>query len=120
MARKVDDQETMAAFVPRGMVGDKDILAGNKRRLTRAELHRKAGPLIRAILAETCSWTGDEPPGDHRFVTFAINPTENAEMFVQFWSEPNEVVDWEVTSGEFHDDAAAWLPKDLAERLRPF
>ena len=120
MARKVDDQETIAVFVPRGMVGDKNILAGNKRRLTRAELHRKAGPHIRAILAETCSWTGDEPPGDHRFVTFAVHPTENTEVFVQFWSEPNDVVVWEVTSGEFHDDTAAWLPKDLAARLKPF
>ena len=120
MARKVDDQETMAVFVPRGMTGDKIILEGNRRRLSRADMHRKIGHRIRAVLAEACSWKGDEPPGDHRFVIFSMDPAEDVNVFIQFWSEPNDVVDWEVSSGEFHGPTAAWMPDDLAAKLRPF
>jgi hypothetical protein len=120
VARKVDDQETMAVFVPRGMVGDKTILEGNRRRLSRADMHRKIGHRIRAVLAEACSWKGDEPPGDHRFVVFSVDPAEDVNVFIQFWSEPNDVVDWEVSSGEFHEPTAAWMPDDLAAKLRPF
>jgi hypothetical protein len=115
-----DDQETIAMFVPRGMAGDQEILAGNKRRLRRSELQRKAAHRVRAILTETCRWTGHEPPGDYRWVTFSVNPTEGVNVYVQFWSEPNDVVLWEVASGEFNEATAAWMPKDLAARLRPF
>lgn len=120
MARKVDDQETMAVFVPRGMVGDKTILEGNRRRLSRADMHRKIGHRIRAVLAEACSWKGDEPPGDHRILALTINPTEGVQVYVQFWSEPDDVVEWEVSSGEFDEPTAAWMPDDLATKLKPF
>ena len=110
MARKVDDRETMAVFVPRGMAGDKTILEGNRRWLSRADMHRKIGHRIRTVLAEACSWNGDEPPDDHRFVVFSVDPAEDVNVFIQFWSEPNDVVEWEVSSGEFHEPTAAWMP----------
>jgi hypothetical protein len=111
--------ERSAIFVPSGLAGTRKILAGNKRRLTRAELHQKAGEAIREGVAGACLWPPDARLGDYRFVVFAIMPAKGVDVFVQLWSEPDGPVEWEVSSGQFNDKTAAWMPKDLDARLRP-
>lgn len=81
----------------------------DRRRLI-AKAHQMIGDdlLIRRLtkaVAETCLWDTQLEdrtwrPGDYRFMTLAVSQDEG-QSFVQLWSEPHDVVVFEVASGRY-------------------
>jgi hypothetical protein len=73
------------------------------------------------LIWATCRWArGDWTIGDYRFLVFSTNPSKQVNLYVQFWSEPQEPVLWEVSSGRWNppaDKAMAGAPTKHVKRL---
>jgi hypothetical protein len=67
-------------------------------------------PTLAARLWATCCWPDSMSDGwkigDYNFLILSASPEKDTDIYIQFWSEPGEVVCAEVGSGE-------WLPGTL-------
>ena len=97
-----------------------EILRARKRPLSKGALHARAHETVTDLIWATCRWGRDWTLGDYRFLVLSTNPSEGVELYVQFWSEPQEIVCWEVSSGHWHGPtkkAMAGAPAEYVERL---
>ena len=82
-----------------------DILVeGGDEDLSPDEIRARCETRVRTLIAETCRWRVRDhgrtwTPGDFRILIFETTVGRDAELYVQFWSEPRESVAWEVSSG---------------------
>lgn len=84
------------------------IFPGRRRHMTRRDLHVALEPVVREWIRAACTWDGPVL-GDYRFVIFSIDVAPQAQVYVQFRSEPLEPVVWEVSSGKWNPPADEWL-----------
>jgi hypothetical protein len=61
-------------------------------------------PALTARVWATCGWVGDLGQywkiGDYNYLVLSVKPSEDTSLYVQFWSEPQESVLAEISSGE--------------------
>jgi hypothetical protein len=103
----------------RGETIEAIVLARTRRELTRKGLHDAFEPAVRDLLKATCSWKGYEL-GDYRFLIFETEVARDTLVYVQFWSEPDETVCWEVSSGRWNPPADKWLAGERSKRIEAF
>jgi hypothetical protein len=96
------------------------IFHAQSQPLSRSELHRQLGPTIRAWVVAACRWQTHAIYGQFRAVVFGFKPTRGTEVFVQFWSEPDEPLCCQVSSGRTDPPTRDWLGPDRPERIRAF
>jgi hypothetical protein len=97
-----------------------EILRPRKRPLSRAGLQARAGEAVTDLIWAVCRWGRGWTLGEYRFVVFSTDPSEDVNLYVQFWSEPQEEVCWEVCSGKWNppaDEVMAGAPSEYVERL---
>ena len=97
-----------------------EILRPRKRPLSRAGLQARAGEAVTDLIWAVCRWGRGWTLGEYRFVVFSTDPSEGVNLYVQFWSEPQEEVCWEVCSGKWNppaDEVMAGAPSEYVERL---
>jgi hypothetical protein len=70
-------------------------------------------PSVAAHIWRACCWPDRMKDGwkigDHCFVVFSLTPERNTELYVQFWSEPQEPVLVEVCSGEWSPGSVKYV-----------
>jgi hypothetical protein len=121
--RRKDTKTTRAldVVIPPGADGTFQVLRSRKRPLTRAALQALAGKAVAELIWATCRWRHSEwTLGDFRFLVFSTNPSRRVQLYIQFWSEPEEEVCWEVCSGKWNppaDKVMAGAPSESVERL---
>lgn len=109
-----------APILERGDHVEATIFSARKKPMSPAELRRSLGPAVAAWIRSACIWDGDWAIGDHRFVVFAIDVAPRVQVYVQFWSEPEEPVSWEVSSGRWNPPADKWLAGERSDRIEAF
>jgi hypothetical protein len=81
-------------------------------------------PTVTARLWATCCWPRRMgrtwKVGDFRYVIFSLEPDEETSLYVQFWSEPHEVVSAEVSSGNWTPGALRYLAAEARARIEAF
>jgi hypothetical protein len=83
-----------------------EILRARKRPLSRAALHERAHEAVTDLIWATSRWGRSTwTLGDYRFLVFSTSPSDKVQLYVQFWSEPQEPVLWEVSSGRWNPPA---------------
>ena len=85
---------------------------------TRASLERALLPRIREVLARVCLWDDDAAIGDHAFCIFSYNPRRHVQVYLQFWSEPDAAVQWEVSSGNWHKPTKDYMRGPRSDAVR--
>ena len=70
---------SLRALMPRLATATSQILERNRRPLTRAQLHRKAGSHVAEAVASTCLWDTSTVPalGDYHSVVFTANTVDD-------------------------------------------
>jgi hypothetical protein len=98
-----------------------EILRRRRRPLSKAALHARAGEAVTDLIWASCRWGRNAwQPGEYRFLVFSTDPSGNVNLYVQFWSEPQEPVVWEVSSGRWNppaDKVMSGAPTEYVERL---
>jgi hypothetical protein len=84
-------------------------------------LHQQYLPDVAAHIWRTCCWPERMAQGwkmgDHRFVVFSITPERETNLYVQYWSEPNDAVLAEVCSGEWSPGSVKYVQAPQRELL---
>jgi hypothetical protein len=99
---------------------DETIFPAQSRPLSRAALHAALDPIIRAWLRATCDWSEGGGIGDYRFVSISTEVAPDTHVYIQFWSEPDDVVLWEVSSGRWNPPTDKWLAGERSRRIESF
>lgn len=94
------------------------LLPASRKALTRDQLRAALEDRLRDVLARVCLWDEDAPVGDHRFCIFSYEPTKHVNVYLQFWSEPDDVVQWEVSSGNWHEPTKAYMKGERSARVK--
>jgi hypothetical protein len=97
-----------------------EILRRRKRPLSKPGLHARAHETVTELIWATCRWGRGWTLGEYRFLVFNTRPSDKVQLYVQFWSEPQEPVLWEVSSGEWNppaDKFMAGAPTEYVKRL---
>jgi hypothetical protein len=84
----------------------------------RGSLRRALVPKLRDVLARVCLWDDDGAVGDYRFCVFSYHPRPGVQVYLQFWSEPGDVVEWEVSSGNWHQPTKAYMQGRRSDAVR--
>ena len=108
-----------ASEIEKGRAVERIIFKPRRRLMTRAALHRALDRVIGEWLTAACAWD-DLAIGDHRFVIFSTDVRRDTHVYVQFWSEPMELVLWEVSSGNWNPPADVWLAGERSQRIEAF
>jgi hypothetical protein len=81
-------------------------------------------PTLTARLWATCCWpaqmNGGWKIGDYNFLMVSVTPEPGATIYVQFWSEPQEPVLAEVSSGEWSPGTLKYVGPKQKELLKGF
>ena len=93
------------------------LLPASKRPRTRAQLTAALEPALKDVLARVCLWGDDWSVGDYRFCILSYDLPNDVQLFLQFWSEPDDVVFWEVSSGKGHAATEAYLAGEPGQRV---
>jgi hypothetical protein len=86
---------------------DEDLLLGAQRKpfATLGAAAKKLVPMVATRVWDTCRWEGAPGDGwnigDYRWLILSAEPEPDASIYIQFWSEPHEPVQAEVSSGEW-------------------
>ena len=97
-----------------------EILRPRKRPLSRAGLQARAGEAVTDLIWAACRWGRGWTLGEYASSCSSTDPSENVNLYVQFWSEPQQEVCWEVCSGKWNppaDEVMAGAPSESLERL---
>lgn len=98
------------------------LVSGDRQELTLEELEKRCLARLTALVSEAAIW----PSGGYReswrigdFNVLIVETTvaPNASLYVQFWSEPNQPVDWEVSSGNLNPGAQKYITEQARARL---
>ena len=111
--------ESLKVLMPRLATATSQILEGNRRPLTRAQLHRKAGSHVAEAVAATCLWEASTMPplGDYHSVVFTTNTVGGVAGAVRVKSLPNTPALMEVSSGAERPSRKSSLLPDLPNRM---
>ncbi len=93
------------------------LLPASKRPRTRAQLTAALEPALKDVLARVCLWGDDWHVGDYRFCVLSFDLPNQVHVFLQFWSEPDDVVFWEVSSGKWDAPTEAYMTGERGQRL---
>lgn len=93
------------------------LLAPSKRPRTRAALKAALELVLKDVLSQVCLWDDDWNVGDYRFCIFSYSLPGDVHIFLQFWSEPEDVVQWEVSSGKWNPPTEVYLEGQRAQRI---
>jgi hypothetical protein len=101
------------------------VLTPLKRPLkTLDELMDRCLPTLTARLWATCCWPAQMNEGwkigDYNFLIASVTPESEASIYIQFWSEPEEVVLAEVSSGEWSPGTLKYVGPKQKELLKGF
>lgn len=94
------------------------LLPASRKALTRDQLRSALEDRLRDLLARVCLWDEDAPVGDHRFCILSYAPAKDVGVYIQFWSEPDDVVLWEVSSGNWHEPTKAYMKGERSARVK--
>src|SRR5204862_1069774 len=101
-----------------GKLTSEDVLVeGSGSPITSADaLADRALRILTTRLWETCCWpastTGHWQIGDYRFLIVEFCPSAETCLCLQFWSEPDEPVLMEVSSGDWNPAALRYVWHD--------
>ena len=100
----------------------REILVPARTRVeTLDQLRKVALPALAARLWTTCCWPEQMDDGwkigDFRFLIVSFSPRPDANLYLQFWSEPFEPVAAEVCSGEWNPGAVRYLRPENMQRV---
>ena len=88
------------------------------------ELLKRCLPTLTARLWACCCWSDSMNNGwkigDYNFLIFSVTPEEDTHIYVQFWSEPQEAVTVEVSSGEWSPATLQYTGTTQKELLKRF
>lgn len=99
----------------------KTILAQRTRSMTRQELHSALDGPVSAWADAACALSNAGwSLGGYRFVVFSTDVSARVQVYVQLWSEPLELVSWEVSSGRWNPPADKWLAGERSDRISAF
>ena len=89
------------------------------------EVAARCGSRLRDLLSETCRWAGGGhgrswKPGDYAILIVETTAAVDAVLYVQFWSEPIEPVEWEVCSGRANPGALPFVGEHAQKTVRAF
>jgi hypothetical protein len=98
------------------------LLAGGREKLTLAQIEKRGLARLAKLVADTAIWPSDGyreswRVGDFNILIIETTVSPNAELYVQFWSEPGGPVDWEVSSGHCNPGARKYITKRTRVRL---
>ena len=93
------------------------LLPASKRPQTRAQLMKALVPRVKTLLTEVCLWDDGWEVGDYRFCVISYDLPGDVHVFFQFWSEPDDVVMWEITSGKWHPPTEPYIAGSRAARI---
>ncbi len=97
------------ARLPRVYQREFVLLRRSREPFTREDLHARVEASIRDCLAAVCLWDDSWQIGDYRFLVLSVDLGGGVVMFAQFWSEPQEPVRWEMSSGHWSPEATAYV-----------
>lgn len=93
------------------------LLRASKRPRTRAQLTAALEAALKQVLGRVCLWDDGWDVGDYRFCIVSYNLPGDVHIFLQFWSEPEDVVLWEVSSGKWNPPTEVYLAGHRAQRI---
>jgi hypothetical protein len=89
---------------------------------TLEELYEQVLPTLAARIWNTCCWPARMADGwkmgDFKFLVVSVSPEPRTNLYVQFWSEPGEIVLVEVCSGEWSPGSVKYVQQRQRELLR--
>jgi hypothetical protein len=120
MTRKIDERYGVPPL--RQEKFERVLLAGGREQLTLAQIEKRCLARLARLVADTALWPSDGyreswRVGDFNILIVETTVAPNAELYVQFWSEPNGPVDWEVSSGNWNPGARKYITKRTRARL---
>jgi hypothetical protein len=111
----------------RGADGERDVvlLEAGDRDLSLDEIAARSEERVRQLVAQACRWRPNGHgrgwrPGDYNILIFETTVGVDAELYVQFWSEPKEPVEWEVSSGRANPRARPFVGEAAQAALGSF
>ncbi len=98
------------------------LLPGGREKLTLAQLERRSLARVTTLVADTAIWPaggfGESwRIGDFNILIIETTAAPEAGLYVQFWSEPNGPVDWEVSSGHLNSALRRFITTRARTRL---
>jgi hypothetical protein len=95
--------------------------AGDRPLESLGELSERCLPTLAARLWGTCCWPATMNDGwkigDRNFLVAEVSPDPETSLYVQFWSEPQDPVIAEVSSGEWNPGAIKYVRSRQREEL---
>ena len=93
------------------------LLPASKRLQTRARLMKALVPKVKTLLTEVCLWDDEWEVGDYRFCVVSYDLPGDVHVFFQFWSEPDDAVMWEISSGKWYPPTEPYIAGSRAARI---
>lgn len=120
MTRKIDERYGVPPL--RQETFERVLLAGGREKLTLGQLEKRCLARLTRLVADTTIWPSDGYRqswriGDFNILIVETTVAPKAELYVQFWSEPNGPVDWEVSSGNWNPGARKYITKGGRAKL---
>ncbi len=105
MTTKMDDRYGVPPL--RQARFERVLIAGHAGAMTPAQVEKRCLARLTGLIQETAAWApgGFRESwrlGDFNILIVETTVAPGAELYVQFWSEPNDVVAWEVSSGHLN------------------
>lgn len=72
---------------------------------------------MKDVLSRVCLWDDDWNVGDYRFCVLSYDLPGEVAVYLQFWSEPGDVVIWEVSSGKWHEPTEGHIAGHRGQRI---
>ena len=100
------------------------LVPGRRRRpLTLEDLERACLPHLTRLVADTALWRSKDygtgwKVGDYNILIVETTVARDAMLYVQFWSEPQQPVLWEVSSGKPQPGARRFVTAHARRALR--
>jgi len=122
MSSAVDEEAVVALVIEGEEAGSEVILKGGGKPLASVDaLCDACLPALTASLWQTCCWpdahTNHWTIGDFRFLVLEFQPSRTACLYIQFWSEPDESVLMEVSSGNWNAGALKYIRREQRTAL---
>jgi hypothetical protein len=120
MTKTGDDRDGVSP--PRDENREHVLLAGGREKMTLSQFEKRCLASMTKLVAETAIWPLDGYRtawriGDFNILIVQTTVAPKAEFYVQFWSEPNGPVDWEVSSGHLNPALLKFIGKRARTRL---
>jgi hypothetical protein len=93
------------------------LLPASKRPQTRAQLMKALVPKVKTLFTEVCLWDDEWEVGDYRFCVISYDLPGDVHVFFQFWSEPDDAVMWEISSGKWYPPTEPYIAGSRAARI---